>query len=127
MAEDKRLICASADLPEAGRGVRFEVVFAGRAAPAFAIRWRGVVRGYLNRCGHVPIELDFEPGEFFDFSRQLVICATHGALYDPASGACAGGRCNGVGLVPLEMSEADGAVFFHSSESELSGMTEHDD
>ena len=26
----------------------------------------GVVRAYLNRCAHVPVELDWVEGEFFD-------------------------------------------------------------
>jgi nitrite reductase/ring-hydroxylating ferredoxin subunit len=68
MAASERLICASADLIEAGAGVRFEVSLAGEPAPAFAVRFRGQVHGYLNRCAHVPVEMDFQPGEFFDYS-----------------------------------------------------------
>ena len=111
MAEAKRLICISADLPEAGMGVRFEVERYGCTEPAFAIRWHGVARAYLNRCGHVPVELDYQPGQFFDFSNLYLVCATHGALYDPASGVCRGGRCNGVGLVPLQICEEDGEIY----------------
>lgn len=111
MAENERLICASQELEEGGTGVRFEVQRAGQAVPAFAIRHGGRVYGYLNRCGHVPVELDFQPGEFFDHSRVYLICATHGALYDPATGACLGGRCTGRGLVRLEMAEHDGAIY----------------
>jgi nitrite reductase/ring-hydroxylating ferredoxin subunit len=112
MAEAKRLICKTADLPEAGMGVRFEVERDGRAEPAFAIRWQGVARAYLNRCGHVPVELDYQPGQFFDFSNLYLVCATHGALYDPASGVCMGGRCNGVGLIPLRVYEEAGHVYW---------------
>lgn len=114
MAEAERLICATADLSESGDGVRFEVLLQGRAEPAFAIRWRGRVRAYLNRCGHVPVELDFQPGQFFDYAGEYLICATHGALYDPASGQCRSGRCNGVGLVPLPVIERDGGVYLQA-------------
>ena len=115
MAARERLICAAAELAETGGGVRFEVDYAGEAAPAFAIRFRGEARAFLNRCGHIPVELDFQPGEFFDVSRLYLICATHGALYDPASGACVGGRCNGQGLVPLPVSERQGQIYLKES------------
>lgn len=118
VAEAERLICASAELAEAGAGVRFAVIRQGRAEPAFAIRWQGRVYAYLNRCGHVPVELDFQPGQFFDYAGDLLICSTHGALYDPASGRCRGGRCNGVGLVPLPVMERDGGVYLQVSSKE---------
>ncbi|MEW6293917.1 MAG: Rieske 2Fe-2S domain-containing protein [Pseudomonadota bacterium] len=111
MAESKRLICASAELAEGGRGVRFETGSGADAAPAFVVRFRGEARAYLNRCGHTPMELDWKPGEFFDVSGLYLICATHGALFDPATGACLGGRCNGRGLDALRMVEENGEVF----------------
>lgn len=114
MADGQRLICASAELEEAGKGVRFELEHAGRTTPAFVIRWRGQARAYLNRCGHVPVEMDWQAGEFFDLSRLYLLCATHGALYDPASGACLGGRCNGKGLVPVPVAEEDGRIYLEA-------------
>jgi len=84
---------------------------AGGHTPAFAIRWRGQARAYLNRCGHVPIELDYEHGQFFDFSGTYLVCSTHGALYDPATGRCVGGRCQRTGLVPLPVVEENGAIY----------------
>ncbi len=111
MAAGQRLICEASEVTEAGKGVRFEVSRAGNPEPAFVIRWRGAVHAYLNRCGHIPVELDWNSGEFFDFSRLYLVCSTHGALYDPANGACLGGRCNGMGLVPLQVSEQDGQIY----------------
>lgn len=105
-----KLICASDALVEGGEGVRFEVDEDGENAPAFAVRFRGEVRAYINRCGHISLELDFMPGRFFDLTGELLICATHGATYDPATGACAGGPCNGVGLEPLRVAERGGRV-----------------
>jgi nitrite reductase/ring-hydroxylating ferredoxin subunit len=111
MAEHERLICAAADLAEKGTGVRFTVEHDGAPAPAFVVRFDSRPRAFLNRCGHVPVELDWQEGVFFDYDRAFLICATHGALYDPASGACVGGRCNGRGLVPLPVVERDGHVY----------------
>lgn len=117
MAASERLICASSALVEGGAGVRFEVEELGRStpAPAFVIRWQGRVYGYLNRCGHIPVELDWQHGEFFDSSLQYLICATHGALYDPATGACRGGRCEGRGLKALTVVERQGNVYCEES------------
>jgi nitrite reductase/ring-hydroxylating ferredoxin subunit len=107
MAEGQRLICAAADLAELGPGVRFEI---GTDA-GFVIRYRGRVFAYLNRCGHLPVEMDWQPGEFYDLSRLYLICSTHGALYDPATGACISGRCEGRGLIRLPVEERDGGIF----------------
>jgi nitrite reductase/ring-hydroxylating ferredoxin subunit len=111
VADGERLICASGELADGGRGLRFEVERHGRMEPAFAIRYRGRVHAYLNRCGHVPVELDWNEGEFFDMSGLYLICATHGALYSPGTGACVSGRCNGQGLRALRVEERDGNVF----------------
>jgi nitrite reductase/ring-hydroxylating ferredoxin subunit len=111
MVTAKRLICASAALADGGRGVRFDIDAAEGPTPAFAVRFRGRVHAYLNRCGHTPVELDWKPGEFYDLSGLYLICATHGALFDPATGACLGGRCNGRGLDALHLVEENGGVY----------------
>lgn len=110
-------LCASDQVLEGGPGFRFELEWQGETAPAFVIRHRGAARAYLNRCGHVPIELDWSPGEFFDPTRLYLLCATHGALYDPADGRCLGGRCQGRGLVPVAVEERDGHIFLSKDNS----------
>ncbi len=111
MAGELRLICSSDRLEEGGLGVRFEVTYAGEPTPAFAVRFDGLCRAYLNQCAHIPVELDFQEGEFFDDSGLYLVCSTHGALYAPESGACMGGPCNGRGLTALKVVEMDGQVF----------------
>lgn len=111
MAAGPLLICASADLGDGGRGVRFRVDWYGQSEPAFAVRFRGQVRAYLNRCAHVPVELDWQEGDFFDSDARYLICGTHGALYDPLSGACVLGPCRGRRLVKLAVEERGGQVF----------------
>ncbi|MBI5861251.1 MAG: Rieske 2Fe-2S domain-containing protein [Rugosibacter sp.] len=111
MAVHERLICASADLADGGVGVRFTVQRHGQTEPAFVIRFRGKAYAYLNRCAHVPIEIDWDHGKFFDYSGLYLVCATHGALYLPETGRCAMGRCNGRGLIPLMAVEHDKQIF----------------
>lgn len=115
MADGPRLICASADLTEGGAGIRFEVQWYGETAPAFAIRFRGQVRAYLNRCAHVPVELDWQEGAFFDADQRFLICATHGATYEPLTGVCVLGPCRGRRLVPIEIDEVGGEIFLRAS------------
>lgn len=108
--DPSRLIGASDELEERGRAIRFEIDEDGLAAPAFAIRYRGRVYAYVNRCAHVGLELDIMPGHVFDNPGEHLICATHGALYEPGSGRCAAGPCNGRGLVPLRVTERQGRI-----------------
>lgn len=115
MVEAERLICPADALEEGGNGIRFEVDTALGKAPAFVVRYDGGVHAYLNRCAHVPVELDWSEGQFFDYSGLYLICATHGAIYAPESGACLGGPCKGGRLHKLAVVERDGAVYLMSS------------
>jgi len=111
MAQVRRLICAAGDLVDRGRGVRFTVDTMRGPAAAFAVRYRGRVQGYVNRCAHVWVELDWQPGEFFDVSGLYLVCSTHGAAYLPDTGYCVGGPCKGQSLQKLQVEEQDGQVF----------------
>ena len=117
MADDKRLICDAAALEDGGKGVRFSIERYGKPQAAFAIRYDGQVYAYINRCAHVPTELDWVHGEFFDFSGLYLVCSTHGATYLPESGRCVAGPCSGRQLVRLPVEETDGQVFLITPES----------
>ncbi len=110
------MICASADLVDGGDGVRFVVQRGGQGVAAFAVRFRGKVYAYINRCAHVAVELDWQPGRFFDSDGLYLICATHGALYRPESGTCVEGPCRGGRLEMLPVVERDGGVFLDESD-----------
>lgn len=109
-ANTPELICASSDLQDGGVGVRFDVAYRGQQVNAFAVRHGGVAYAYLNQCAHVPMEMDWLAGQFFDASRTWIICATHGALYEPHTGHCVDGPCRGAKLVALTLQEEQGKV-----------------
>jgi nitrite reductase/ring-hydroxylating ferredoxin subunit len=113
MAARERVICSAADLVDGGDGIRFETESDGARVPAFAVRFAGRVHAYVNRCAHVAMELDWMPGKFFDFEKFVLVCSTHGAMYDPQSGECAGGPCKGRRLLALDVRERDGAVIVY--------------
>ena len=117
MVDRSRLICAASALIEGGKGVRFSVVRDGKPVPAFAVRYNGGAYAYLNQCAHIPVELDWMEGEFFESSGLYLMCTTHGATYEPATGHCIAGPCKGQRLKALEVVETDGNVYLTQSES----------
>jgi nitrite reductase/ring-hydroxylating ferredoxin subunit len=108
-------LCNSDVLVNSGAAAPFDVVYCGQTCMAFAIRYDGQVHAYLNRCSHVPMEMDYQPNQFFDLTGHWLICATHGATYSPKTGACRGGPCRG-GLIKIETSESDGVVHWHTAQ-----------
>jgi len=108
-------LCPSAVLEERGRGFVWDVLEHRQPQRAFALRVDGQVRAYVNRCLHVPVELDWQPGEFLDGERRWIICSVHGATYDPASGRCVGGPGGRGRLAAVETVERDGQVYWYPS------------
>jgi len=103
-------VCEGSRLQERADGVRFQVGLHGETVPAFVLRIDGRPVAYLNRCTHVPVELDWNPGRFLDDTGTVIVCTTHGAVYDAADGGCVGGPCRGRGLDRLPCREAEGWV-----------------
>ncbi len=115
MAESELLpLCNASDLNEGGLAVSFDVRHQGQSCRAFAIRFEGQAHAYLNRCAHLPMEMDYQPDRFFDSTGRWLMCATHGAIYEPATGKCRGGPCRGA-LVKIDLLEHDGVVHWHTA------------
>jgi nitrite reductase/ring-hydroxylating ferredoxin subunit len=115
-------VCAADELVDGGSGVRRAARYLNGDAVVFFIRYDGQVHGYLNRCAHVPMELDWVEGQFFDSSGLYLMCATHGAIYAPESGRCVGGPCRGARLRPVRVQERDtpeGRAVFWLPEDDL--------
>ena len=109
-------VCDATALEEGGKGVRFPVTAGSENTTGFVVRYGGAVYGYLNRCAHVPIELDWNEGEFFESGGLYLICATHGAMYAPETGRCEGGPCRGGRLRKIEIVEKENQVFWQPDE-----------
>lgn len=119
MDADKRIdkirrVCRREQLPDSGKAVRFDIKRQGRELPAFAIAHNGDVHAYVNVCPHRGTSLDWQPGEVFDETGLYLVCATHGALFEPDTGLCIAGPCQGARLqkIPLRI-EADHVVLQH--------------
>ena len=109
------VLCASAQLEERGRAVVWDVMLWGRPARAFALRFDGKPVAYLNRCLHVPTEMDWQEGQFLDIDKRWILCSIHGAAYEPADGRCVGGPCGRGKLTPERVAERDGQVHWYPS------------
>ncbi len=118
-------LCTSDALLDSGVAVAFEVRYLGQRQRAFAVRYQGTVHAYLNRCGHVSIEMDYQPNQFFDLSGHWLICATHGALYAPQTGQCRMGPCRNP-LVKIDITEANQQIHWHTS-ALIEPTTHHDE
>jgi len=104
-------VCASAELRDGGLGVKVPATDGAGPVTVFFVRYQGRPYGYLNRCAHVGVELDWE-GSFFTRAGDLLMCARHGATYQPDTGLCVGGPCKNGRLAPVPVQERDGAVYW---------------
>lgn len=112
---DVQVLCASTDLQDGGRAWVFDVEVLGEPLRAFALRFEGEVVGYLNRCAHVPAEMDWQEGQFLDGDQRFIMCSIHGAVYEPRDGRCVGGPCGKGALTALSVAEHDGQVLWYPS------------
>lgn len=124
----KHIIAKIDQLSEGGKGLRFDLVsiLSGEKIPAFAVQFDGQYFAYLNRCGHIAVQLDYMPGEFFSDDGQTLICATHGAEYAPDTGACLGGPCFGVGLEPLVLKLENDHLVLETNEYDIAAKCDNE-
>ncbi len=112
---DGEYLCRAVELVERGQALVFDVLQYRQPVRAFALRFDGGVVAYLNRCVHVPAEMDWQPGEFLDSDKRFILCSTHGAAYEPSDGRCVGGPCGRGRLTAIEVAERDGHVYWYPS------------
>jgi nitrite reductase/ring-hydroxylating ferredoxin subunit len=112
---DPQFLCLSSELAERGQGVLFDLILWRQPARGFALRIDGRVVAYVNRCAHVPTELDWNPGDFLDADKRDIVCSVHGATYSATTGHCLGGPCGRGRLMPIEVRESDGQVHWYPS------------
>jgi len=112
---DPQRLCPSSTLTERGQAFVFDVLHFREPARGFVLRFDGQVVAYLNRCLHVPTEMDWQHGEFLDGDKEFIMCSIHGAAYEPLSGRCIGGPCGKGMLTVLVVQEREGQVYWYPS------------
>ena len=76
----------------------------------FVVNHDGAYHAYLNSCPHIGTPLDLWENEFLTEDARLIMCATHGAIFEPDSGRCVAGPCVGDTLTALPLRLEDGDV-----------------
>jgi len=105
----ERVICRLADIADsAARG--FTIGSGDWPLRGFVVRVRENVRGYVNRCPHAGHPLNLRPHLFLTPDGGLILCSSHGALFEKLTGYCVAGPCAGRALQPVPLKVEAGFV-----------------
>jgi nitrite reductase/ring-hydroxylating ferredoxin subunit len=104
-------ICRMNEIPsQKARG--FHLMIVGddgnpRPWPIIVVRWGRQVFGYVNKCPHDGVNLDWERNQFLDPNGIRLMCGKHGALFELGTGNCVEGPCKGRSLTPVALAVLD--------------------
>lgn len=101
-----------------GPALMFRVFKDGQIFPAFAIRYGGKLKSYLNVCPHMGLRLNRESNSLFHREQNYLFCHARGAGFDPDTGSCVIGPCPDHGLVSLNIEEVDGSILYPDQDYE---------
>ena len=96
---------------EHGTSKKFTMRRGGRDFEALLLNYQGNHFAYVNRCPHTGITLDWVNNQFFSSDNRYIMCATHGAVFEPPSGECIWGPCVGLSLQSLPIMIDDGQIY----------------
>ncbi len=82
---------ARVDSLKPGESLKFMLPIRGADEECFLINFGGEFHAYVNRCRHVPMAMDWVDNQFFAEDGRYLMCQTHNAYYEPASGECIAG------------------------------------
>ena len=90
---------------EHGKSKKFTLRRGQRDLEALLVNYEGNYFAYVNRCPHTGITLDWVNNQFFSSDNRYLMCATHGAVFEPPTGECVWGPCFGLALqnVPIQI------------------------
>jgi len=110
MTDKTYSLCPREAIPEnSARG--FTVETSDGRRQVLLIRRGNRFHGYVNRCPHTGVNLDWMPDRFLDRSGTYLQCATHGALFRIHDGFCVHGPCAGQSLQPVTVEEQNGVLY----------------
>src|SRR5262249_19856785 len=86
----ERVVCRETELE--ATGVRAFTIGGGDwPLRGFVVRVGAHVRGYVNRCPHAGHPLNLLPDRFLTPDGALILCSSHGALFEKLTGFCVAG------------------------------------
>jgi nitrite reductase/ring-hydroxylating ferredoxin subunit len=103
-------LCRTADIAEPGTAN----VVLGEGEDeldVLIVKTAGRVQAFINCCPHQFIPLETFPNHFLTEDKRHLVCSGHGALFEPGTGFCTQGPCEGLALDALSIVERNGSVF----------------
>ena len=105
----RRALCRLDEIPDPG-SKGFDLGGGADMVSLFVVRAGDTVVAYENACPHTGGPLDWVPDQFLTREKDRILCATHGALFRIADGACLAGPCAGDRLRALPVRIEGGTV-----------------
>jgi nitrite reductase/ring-hydroxylating ferredoxin subunit len=99
-----RVLCSLAELEVTG-SKGFSVGEGDWPLRGFVVKATRGVAAFVNYCPHAGHPLNFKADRFLTPDRNLILCASHGALFTRDEGRCIAGPCPGQSLtrIPVEI------------------------
>jgi nitrite reductase/ring-hydroxylating ferredoxin subunit len=105
----ERVVCRESELE--GHGARAFTIGAGDwPLRGFVVRAGAHLWAYVNRCPHAGHPLNLLPDRFLTPDGTLLLCSSHGALFEKLTGYCVAGPCAGRSLTPVPLEVRSGFV-----------------
>ena len=115
---------AKIDELEPGCVKKFWLICQRYRIDGFLVNDQGQFHAYVNRCRHMATPLDFIRDQFLSEDGRYLMCYTHGALYEFASGVCVAGPCKGEALYRLPVHLDGGEVLVACPEGDLKALAD---
>jgi nitrite reductase/ring-hydroxylating ferredoxin subunit len=112
-----KVIASAEDLVD-GTTKKFQLRCGRQSIEGILVRHEGGFYAYVNRCCHIPMPMDWVDNQFFTEDKRYLICATHGATYEPTTGECVWGPCYGGALQAVPIEITNGKVLAYCPEEE---------
>lgn len=106
---DGQFLLNAEDVPE-GAYREAQVERDGQPLWLVVTRHEGTARAWLNVCPHAGRSLNFAPDRFLVDPAGQVVCAAHGAVFEPVEGICVSGPCRGDRLRGVPVREHEGRI-----------------
>jgi len=117
----ERVICRVSDLDLHGGTRGFTIGTGDWPLRGFLVRVGAEIRGYVNDCPHAHHPLNLLPHRFLTADGSLIVCSSHGALFEKLTGMCVAGPCAGTYLRRIELQIEDGFVLLAAAPAEPGG------
>jgi nitrite reductase/ring-hydroxylating ferredoxin subunit len=112
--DTRRVLCRLSDIVD-GNSKGFSVGDGEWPLRGMLVRMGDAVHAYVNYCPHAGHPLNFMPDRFLTPDGRLILCLSHGALFEKATGHCVAGPCAGESLRRVAIRIESGYVMLDDS------------